>query len=474
MSVPAPVPRLSREVRTTAKLAAPLVAGHVATGLISFVDSVIAGRHSTQTLASVAVGTALFWLPVVVPMGTLMAVPPAVSQLDGAGRRGEIGAVFRQALWLSVALGALLFAFLTFVVHALEPMGIAAAIVPGATAFLHGIRWGVPALTLFFCMRYLAEGLHWTVPTMALSAMGLTVLVPLGYVLTFGRLGFPELGAGGLGLASASVMWLQALGFIVVLARSRRFADLRLFERFDAPRWPVIASLLGTGLPIGVTVLMEGSLFIVTALLIGRLGDVPVAAHQIAINVASLAFMIPMGLAEATTVRVGHAFGRRDFAGVRRAAVAGITIAFATQLLSGSLLLFGNEYVVGFYTQDAAVAALAAALLLYAAAFQFPDGLQVLSAGALRGLRDTRVPMLLAGVAYWGVGLPIGTGLGLWLGWGPRGMWLGLIAGLSVAAALLGMRLWRETAPARLARRAGPVQADEPLPVAHATVTNGG
>ncbi|CAA9338658.1 MAG: Na+-driven multidrug efflux pump [uncultured Lysobacter sp.] len=461
MSLISPLPGLRAEVRTTAVLAAPLVAGHVSTGLISFVDSVIAGRHGTQTLAAVAVGTALFWLPVVVPMGTLMALPPSVSQLDGAGRRGEIGALFRQALWLALLLGVVLFAFLTFVVHALEPMGISSAIAPGASAFLHGIRWGVPALTLFFCMRYLAEGLHWTQPTMVLSAAGLLVLMPLGYALTFGRYGLPELGAGGLGIASAAMMWMQAAGFALVLWRARRFADLRLFERFDPPRWPAIRGLLGTGLPIGVTVMMEGSLFIVTALLIGRLGDVPAAAHQIAINVASLCFMVPMGLAEATTVRVGHALGRSDLAGVRRAAVAGIVIVLGTQLLSGAALLLGNEVVVGFYTDDAAVAALAASLLLYAAAFQFPDGVQVLSAGALRGLHDTRVPMGLAAFAYWGVGMPLGAGLGLGLGWGPKGMWLGLIAGLSVAAVLLGARLWRASTPQRLAKRAGLMEVDE-------------
>ncbi|MFC0676594.1 MATE family efflux transporter [Lysobacter korlensis] len=443
--------RLSAEVRTTAVLAAPLVAGHVSTGLISFVDSVIAGRHGTQTLAAVAVGTALFWLPVIVPMGTLMALPPSVSQLDGAGRRGEIGALFRQSLWLALALGLVLFGFLTAVVYALAPMGIAPEIIPGATAFLHGIRWGVPALTLFLCMRYLAEGMHWTLPTMALSAAGLFVLLPLGYVLTFGEYGLPELGAGGLGIASAAMLWLQAISFAVVLKRARRFDDLNLFERFDPPQWPAMRGLLGTGLPIGVTVLMEGSLFIVTALLIGRLGDVPAAAHQIAINVASLSFMVPMGLAEATTVRVGHSLGRGDVAGVRRAAWAGLVIVIGTQVLSGTALLLGNEFVVGFYTQDAAVAALAATLLLYAAAFQFPDGIQVLSAGALRGLRDTRVPMVLAGLAYWGIGMPLGAGLGLGLGWGPTGMWLGLIAGLSVAAVLLGSRFLRASAPARLA-----------------------
>ena len=432
--------RFRDEVRTSALLAAPLVVGHLSTGLIGFVDSVIAGHHGTATLAAVAVGTALFWLPMMVPMGTLMSLPPSVSQLDGAGRRGEIGPLFRQALWLSAGLGVLLFAFLSVVGVALAPMGIAPDIRPGTLAFLHGIRWGVPALTLYLCMRYLSDGLHWTLPTMILGFGGLLVLLPLGYVLTFGLYGLPELGAGGLGIASAAMMWAQALAFAVYLWRARRFADLQLFARFDPPHWRPIRGLLATGLPIGVTVAMEGSLFIVTALLIGRLGSVPVAAHQIAINVASLCFMIPLGLAEATTVRVGHALGRGNALDVRRAAFAGYVLALGTQSLSALVLLFGNDALVGLYTRDATVAALAASLLLYAAAFQFPDGIQVLSAGALRGLKDTRMPMFLAAFAYWGIGMPLGAGLGLYLGWGPRGMWIGLIAGLTVAALLLGRR----------------------------------
>jgi len=304
----APV-RFRDEVRTSALLAAPLVAGHLSTGLIGFVDNVIAGRHGTNTLAGVAVGTALFWLPMMVPMGTLMALPPSVSQLDGAGRRAEIGPLFRQALWLSIALGLLLFAFLTLSVHALAPMGIAPEVRPAAAAFLHGIRWGIPALTLYYCMRYLCDGLHWTLPTMAFGFGGLLVLLPLGYALTFGAFGFAERGAGGLGLASSIMMWAQATGFALYLAWSRRFEALKLFARFDPPRWRDVSALLRTGLPIGVTVAMEGGLFIVTALLIGRIGELEVAAHQIAINVASLCFMVPFGLAEATTVRVGHAVG---------------------------------------------------------------------------------------------------------------------------------------------------------------------
>ena len=456
-STPTP-PRFARELRTSATLAAPLVLGHLSTGLIGFVDSVIAGHHGTDTLAAVAVGTALFWLPMMVPMGTLMALPPSVSQLDGAGRRDEIAPLFRQALWLAAALGLVLTLFLTVVTYALEPMGIAPEIRPGAVAFLHGIRWGVPALTLYLCMRYLSDGLHWTLPTMVLGFGGLIVLVPLGYALTWGVGPLPELGAGGLGIASAVMMWCQAIAFAVYLLRSKRFASLYLFAHFEWPRRDTQRTLLRTGLPIGVTVLMEGGLFIATALLIGRLGGVPVAAHQIAINVASLCFMIPFGLAEATTVRVGHAMGRGDRDGVRRAAFAGYALMFATQAVSGVLLLSGNHALAGLYTRDTAVAMLAANLLLYAAAFQFPDGVQVLSAGALRGLRDTQRPMLLAAFAYWGVGMPLGAGLGLGLGWGPQGMWIGLIVGLSVAALLLSARFLRSS-------RRVPMEAGTPTPV---------
>lgn len=440
-----PPARFLAEVRTSAVLAAPLALGHMATGLIGFVDSVIAGHHGTATLAGVAVGTAMFWLPMMIPMGTLMALPPSVSQLDGSGRSAEVGPLFRQALWLALMLGSALFVFLSLAPLALPAMGIAQDIQPVASDFLHTIRWGIPGLTLYLCMRYLSDGLHWTLPTMVLGFGGLLLLIPLGYTFTFGKFGMPEMGAAGLGLSSAVTMWAQALVFFIYLWRSRRFRPFALFTRFDPPRWAVIRGLLATGLPIGVTVAMEGGLFIVTALLIGRLGDVQVAAHQIAINVASLSFMIPFGIAEATTVRVGHAMGRGDRAALRRAAFAGFTLILATQLVSAAVMLFGRGVIVGLYTNDMAVAALASTLLVYAATFQFPDGIQVLSAGALRGMKDTRVPMLLAALAYWGIGMPIGAGLGLYLGQGPEGMWTGLIAGLVVAAILMATRFLRSS-----------------------------
>ncbi len=431
---------LLREARTTVVLALPLVFGHVSTGLIGFVDSVLAGRHGANTLAAVAVGAALWSVAIMVLIGVLLALPPTISQLDGAGRRAQVATTFRQGVWLALMLATVLFAFLSLAAANLDWIGIAPEIQSDARAFLHGIRWGVPALALYFCMRYLCEGLHWTLPTMGFGLGGLALLVPLGYALMFGSFGLPELGAAGLGYATAIMLWCQAFGFALYLRLSRRFADLGLFARFEPPRASAIRDLLRLGLPIGVSIFMEGSLFICTALLIGGMGAVPVAAHQIAINVASITFMGALGMAEATTVRVGYAVGAREPVAMRRAALAGFLIVVSMQSLTGIAMLFGNHAIASVYTQDAAVVALAANLLLFAAAFQLSDGVQVVAGAALRGLKDTRVPMLLTAFAYWGVGMSLGATLGFGLGWGPQGMWCGLVAGLTVAATLLSLR----------------------------------
>jgi len=440
MSQKSASPNARTEIRATALLALPLVVGHVCAGLIAFVDNLIAGNHGTDTLAAVTLGTALLWLPMLVPIGTLIALTASVARLQGADRLNEIAPIFRQALWLALFMGLFMFGFLSLAPVLLAPAGIAEEMIPGAQAFLHAVRWGSPALTLFFCMRYLCEGLHWMRPTMLFSFGGLLVLAPLGYVLTNGKLGFPELGAQGLGIASAIMMWLQALLFALYLWQSDRLAHLQLFARFDPPRRDGIVGLLKTGMPIGIAILMQGSLFIVTSLLIGRLGSTFLAAHQIAVNLAQLCFMIPVAVAEATTVRVGHALGRGEFKGVRQAAKAGCVIVLAAQSLSVGILLLGNEAIANLYSSDIAVTALASTLLLYAAALQFPDGLQMLSAGALRGLQDTKIPMWLAIFCYWGVGVPLGTGLAFGLEWGPQGIWLGLITALTLATILMGGR----------------------------------
>ncbi len=430
-----------RELRATFALALPLALGQLAAMFMGVVDSMLAGRHGLHTLAAVTVGSSIWSVALLLCVGVLMAIPPSVSQLAGAGRREQIAPLWRQSLWIALALGLLLALGMWHSPRALEAIGIVEEIRPLAAGFLRAVAFGAPALSLYFGLRYLAEGLQHSTPSMYTGLAGLLLLVPLGYALMFGVGPVPELGATGLGIATAIILWLQVLAFALFLRRSRRFAGLGLFAHFERPHWPTIRGLLALGLPMGLTIFMEGSLFVATALLIGRIGAVDVAAHQIAINVASVCFMLPLGIAMATTVRVGHAAGADDHAGVRRAAFAGYGLGALTQAAAAALLVFAGGWIASLYTTDARVVGLAVTLMFYAAVFQLPDGLQVLSNGVLRGLKDTRWPMIITVFAYWGVGLPLGAWFGLHLERGAPGLWLGLILGLAAAAAGLLLRV---------------------------------
>jgi MATE family multidrug resistance protein len=295
---PSRLARLAREMRASATLAAPLVLGQLASMAMNIVDTMLAGRHGPVTLAAVGVGSAIWSVVILISIGVLMAIPPSVAQLNGAGRRAEIGPLFRQAVWLALALGLGLFALVRCGPMALAAMGVSADAQPAAGEFLRAISWGAPALTLYFGFRNLSEGIAWTRPTMIFGLTGLALLVPLGWFLMFTR----DLGAAGLGYAVATVLWLQAAGFFIYLRYEPHYRDLGLFSHFEPPQWAPIRALLALGLPMGVSVFMEGSLFVATALLVSRLGMVPIAAHQIAILAASLCFMVPFGVGMATTV----------------------------------------------------------------------------------------------------------------------------------------------------------------------------
>jgi MATE family multidrug resistance protein len=437
-------PRLARELREMLRLALPLVFGQLSAIGMNVIDAILAGHLDAHTLGAVAVGTSVWSLAIVSAIGVMLALPPSIAQLNGAQRREDIGPLFRQALWLAVALGALLWIGVGFGGPVLvRAIGVDAPLIPDVTRFLHAIGFGAPALALFFTLRGLSEGFGLTRPTMYFSMLGLALLGPVGYVLMYGRLGLPPLGALGSGIATAIVLWIEALAFLFYVATRRHYRELALFGRFDPPNGVAITDLLRLGIPMGVSLFMEASLFVAVALAIGTLGTDVVASHQIAINVASVTFMVPLGIAMATTVRVGHAVGRRDREGVRDAGLIGFLLTLTTQLVSATLMLTVPQHIAALYTVDAVVISLAAQLLILAGLFQFSDGIQVAAAGALRGLKDTRVPMLITTFAYWGVGMPVGWWLAFPVGFGARGMWMGLIAGLSMAAVLLTVRFWR-------------------------------
>lgn len=439
--------RYARETAATIKLALPLIAGQLSSIGMNAVDVVLAGHYNAHTLAAVAVGANVWLLALVCAIGVMMAMPPSVAHLDGAGARWQIGPLFRQALLLAGTLGILLWFGVRHAQPLLQFLGIDPALTGDVMAFLRALSWGAPAVCFYFALRGLSEGLSWTKPTMLFGLLGLLALIPLGYVMIYGRLGLPALGARGSGLANAIVLWLQVLAFGAYVRLAPRYRDLHLLARFERPDSVALLGLLKIGVPMAVTLMMEAGMFSIAALLIGRLGTVAVAAHQIAINVASITFMLPLGLALAITVRVGQAAGRGDARGVRYAGFSGIVLTLATQCVSCALMLGIPQAIAALYTEAPAVLALAARLLVLAGVFQFADGIQVASNGALRGLKDTRVPMLLTVLAYWAIGMPVGYWLAFRVGHGAPGMWIGLIAGLTVAAVLLFTRF------ARLARR---------------------
>lgn len=437
-------PHLVAELKETMRLALPLVFGQLSTIGMNVIDVLLAGHMDAHTLAAVALGTSVWVLAIVTAIGVMMALPPSVAQLAGGGRREAIGPLFQQALWLALALGLALGLGLRFggaplIAH----LGIDPVLVPDVTAFLHAIAYGAPALTFNFALRGLGEGFGLTRPTLYFSLVGLVLLGPIGYVLMYGAFGLPRLGAQGSGIATALVMWIQVIAFAIYVARRRHYRELALFAHLHPPNAHVLGELLRIGVPMGITVLAEAGLFVAVALAIGTLGTDVVAGHQVAINVSSVAFMVPLGLAMATTVRVGHAVGRGDAHGIRDAGIVGIGLTVCAQAVSSGLMLGLPRQIASLYTDDAVVIAFAAQLLVLAGIFQLSDGIQVAANGALRGLKDTRVPMVITLFAYWGIGMPIGWWLAFPQALGARGMWIGLIAGLTVAAVLLSRRFWK-------------------------------
>jgi len=437
---------LGYEIRRTLLLAGPLVVGQVTSYGMNFVDTVMAGRLGRVDLGAIAIGSSIWTAGLLFVLGVLMSVSPAVSQLDGAGRRRQAGEMTRQALWIALGISVLMVLAVRNAGWVMEVLEVQPAVASLALGYLEAMSWGAPALTLMFTLRFFSEGAGYTRPTMYLGLLGIAFNVPLNYVLMFGKLGFEPMGAVGCGWATAVVFWLQFIALAIYIFYQEHYKPFDLYRKFSRPNLREINGLLRVGLPIGVTIFFEGSLFVSAALLIGTLGALPIAAHQIAINFAGMAFMVPLGLAGAITVRVGNAIGRRDLSGARLAGLVGIGIAVVFAAFSASLMFLFPEWIARIYTTEREVVELAASLLMLAAIFQLSDCLQVASAGALRGYKDTRRPMLYSVFSYWAIGLSTGYWLTFECDWGAAGMWVGLIVGLTVAAILLGGRFIRLSA----------------------------
>lgn len=438
-----PGERVRSEAFALLVLGGPLIVAQLAQISMNFVDTVMAGHLSSGDLAAVAVAGSL-WMPIVVlGMGVMMSVSPIVAHAYGARNYGEIGRHVRQGLWLSLGVGAVSFVLVRSCSPALHWMRVDPSIIPTAVGFLDAVSWGLPAVSAFTVLRGYSEAVSKTRPVMVISFVGLAANIAGNSIFMYGRLGMPRLGAIGTGVASACVQWIILASLVIWILCDRYYREFPIFDRWVHPDWGQLWRLVKLGTPIGACLFMEGSMFTTVSLLMARLGADVVAGHQIALNVASVTFMVPLGLSIAITVRVGQALGRGDPQGARRSGVVGAALAVGFMSLTALTMATCPHLIAAIYTNDTAVRAMAVRLLLMAAIFQIFDGLQVSSAGALRGLKDTAIPMVITFVAYWGLGLPLGVALGLYQGGGPQALWIGLIAGLAAAAVLLMTRFLR-------------------------------
>ena len=446
-AVPSRLQRSLDEVKALLALAGPIIVAQLANTAMGFVDALMAGRVGPRDLAAVALGNSI-WIPVLLLMnGILMATTAKVARKVGAGTYALIGPLVRQALWLGLAIGLLATALLMSAEPVLVLMQVEDSLRATTMGYLQAIALGFPALALYQVLRGFSDGLGSTRPSMVIGIVGLLLNIPANYVLIYGKFGLPALGGVGCGWATALVMYFMFVAMLWWVHWAPAYRSSRLFEHLELPHWPAIRELLAIGLPIGVAIFAEASIFSVIALLIGSLGASVVAGHQVALNFSSMVFMIPYSLAMAATVRVGQALGRGAPRDARFSAGVAMATALAYACCSASLIVLLRGDIARLYTPDAEVVAVAGALLVYSALFQFSDAIQVTAAGALRGYQDTRATMLITLLAYWGIGLPIGYGLGLSDMFGspsgPAGLWQGLVVGLSCAALLLGVRLQR-------------------------------
>lgn len=431
------------ELRKLVSLALPLSLAHLAQTGMSFVDTLMVGRLGPTELAALALGATTFSTVNVILMAVLLSVSPLVAQALGAKREQEPGRITAQALYLAVLLAALGIVVFYSMKPVLSAVGLPPASVELAADYLKAVAFGLPFTLGFVALRGLLEGHGDARPILLMALMGVGVNVFLNDALIFGKYGLPELGMVGTGYATAVVYLLLFLGGVALVRV--RYPQQRVFTELRRLDLPLLREIVRLGWPISIMLGMEVGAFSVTSFLMGGFGDAVLAGHQIAIQSSSMTFMIPLGIAAATAVRVGHAAGRGDAAGIRVAGFLGIMLGTLFMLLTAALYRFAPGVVIGLYVDRGApgnqeLIGYATTFLGIAALFQVVDGVQVTAQGALRGLKDTRIPMFLTLIAYWLVGISSGLTLTYVLGLGPRGLWFGLVVGLSLAAVMLVVR----------------------------------
>jgi len=446
---PATMPPLLAELRATARLAAPLVVGQVALMTLNVVDLAMAGRLGAEPMAALAVATTLFYAVIVVAQGLVMGLDPFVSQAYGAGEHRRCG------LWLlrGLVVGAVATVPVVLVLAfaggpLLRLLHQPPELIPTAELYLRALCPGILFRLLYVACRQVlqAQGRVALPVTVALLANGVNAAAD--YALIHGAWGVPAMGVVGVGLATSvcdAFMGLALLGAVLAGPFLRGHGRWSLGEVLDLT---ALRSFFRVSLPLAFQTGLEGWGFVFTGLMAGWLGATVVAGHQVAMNLAAVVYMVPLGLSSALVVRVGQAVGRGDRPGLGRAVGVGLGVGASIAVLTATVFTLLPGPLAGIYTRDAAVLALAVSLLPLAAAFQLFDALQVVGLGVLRGLGDTRFPALASLLGFWVLGLPLGGWLALPGGMGARGIWIGLVVGLTIMCTVVLLRIrWKLARP---------------------------
>ncbi|MBN9887885.1 MATE family efflux transporter [Salipiger abyssi] len=439
-------------------LGLPLIGGQIAQMLISLTDTVMMGWYGVPELAALTLANTLFMTLFLVGSCFAWAVMPMVASFAASGDERQIRRVTRMGLWLSLAVFAVCLPALWFSAPLLRMLGQAPQVAQDAQGYLRIAGWGLAfALGVMVLKSYLAALEHTRV-VFWITVMAAVANAIANYALIFGNWGAPELGIRGGAIASLVSHGVSLVG-VVIYARVK-LPQYPLWQRFWRPDTEMLRDVFALGWPIGLTTLAEVGLFAASALLIGLLGTAPLAAHGIALQISAITFMVHLGLANVATVRAGQARGRGDTGFLVRDAHTVFALSVAAVVVTVVVFLTLPELLVGVFLSPTdpdrdIILAIGVALLMVAALFQLVDALQVVTLGLLRGLQDTRVPMVFASFAYWGLGLPAAWGLGIVAELGAVGVWFGLVTGLGAAAVLLQYRFWVRAVPAlRLARGA--------------------
>jgi len=428
------------EATFTLRLGAPIIAAQILQMSMGFVDTVMAGRLSANDLAAVAIGSSMLAPLFMLCFGILMGLNPIVAQAFGGRDFSMIGKNTRQAIWLSLILSVWCIVLMLNFDLAIGWIGADPMVADKAMGYIRAMTWGMPFYLAFIALRVFNDSIGATQPGMWIALIGLPFNIFGNWVLVYGKFGAPQLGAVGTGYASSIVGVVMFLSILIYTINKKAYVRFEIFKNWRWPQWKYQKELLWIGVPNGISSFMEVSMFATIALMIGSLGTIAMAGHQVAINFGSITFMIPFGLATAISVRVGVFVGRNQPERARFAGYTGIGLSVLIMMCTATVMLLFPRFIASIYTSDPEVIEVGANLLLMAAIFQISDGLQVSGYGALRGLKDTRIPMFVNILAYWGIGLPIGYWAGLVQGWGPQGFWIGLIFGLSAAAVMHNLR----------------------------------